>query len=94
MHTDGGWTLDIPSFFIGWGIAWYFGLILARIRKERVTMQKTDKYMTVETKQTPRQVFILADAAFWRCLGYWILFIISVVIVFGGIIYMLYGSPD
>ena len=94
MHSGDGWTLDIPSFVIGWGIAWYFGVILGRIRKERGTMQLIDRGMTVQTKQTPRQVFILADAAFWRYVGYWILFLVSMVIFVAGIVYVLYGPPN
>jgi hypothetical protein len=93
MNSGDRWTLDLTSVVIGFLVAVYLGWIVQRIRKERVTMQKTDKYMTVETKQTPRQLFILADAAFWRYLGYWILFIVSAFIV-GYIVYVLYVRPN
>ena len=89
MNGDNHWVLDLPSFFIGWGIAWYFGIILARIRKERGAMQQINRRMTVQTQQTPRQVFKLADAAFWRYVGYWILFIVSAVLFLTGMTYVL-----
>ena len=86
MQVNAPWTLDIPSFLLGFLISGYLGWILQRIRRNRGTMDAPNYPMAVYTRNTPSHVFAAARAAFWRFLGWWAIMVFS----FGAIVWIMY----
>jgi ABC-type antimicrobial peptide transport system permease subunit len=81
MSAQEPWTLDLLSFFIGFGVAIYLGYLIRQMQRRTVLMERREKSMTVYTEKTPRDVFAAASAAFVQWLGLLVLLLISIAVI-------------
>lgn len=89
MNPQEPWTLDIWSFGIGFLVAMYLGYLIRQMERRRITMERRDQSMNVPTRNTPRDVFIAASAAFMQWLGLLLLLLFSLVVIGVGLWAML-----
>ncbi len=86
-------TVFVAGFIFGFITAGIAGWILSHMGLARNAMRAPDRPMIVPTRNTPRDVFNLALAAFRRLVFWLFLFMVFVVIVFLLFYTFLVGNP-
>lgn len=76
----------VQGFLIGFVAAGMIGFLLGRVRYYRKMMGAADRPQAVTTKQTPRQVMAASSRA--GCL--WIVWLVLLIAVVAGCVYLLF----